>query len=648
MLDSVREIVLCLDADTRIVYANDMAREKLGYDRPELLSMVINDVCPAYALHMQALSASRETRPGPLSFPTYFENNAGTMTVPFEVTIKTCPVDGATFQLVYATEIVSSPQPLSVLDEPEKPIGPRPGTDDFGLIISDPDGYLLEASPYVHKILDYSPGELKGRHFKDIIPPGDLKEDTEYRTGRGMDGAPAGWREKRFIRRDGRIIWATVSTSIHARPDSGIKYFVSHLQESTTRKELEKRLDETGRLFQNAFEDSAVGMIVFDGAGFFVRVNNYLCNLLGYNREELIGKHFVDITHEDDIELSVDSDRRLLNNEVPFVSYEKRYLHKNGYPVWVMVSNSLVYDSKGRPQYFVAHCQDINHRRNVEQRLKESEHRFQLFMDYFPGKAFIKDKNGRYVYGNTYFRRLVESRLHRHVVGLKDQDLYPGSYSEAIANNDQLVLSTRGAVEFIERTPEESGETYWLTNKFPLELDDQKVLLGGIAVDVTNRFSALKELEERDSELEKQKKNLERVNNALKVLMDHRQQEMVKKEQDTAATLRKLVLPYLDMLKSRTLDSEQASILNIALDNLSNVADEFANRFSSSETLLSPTELKVADMLRHGKSSDEISEVLCISPYTVARHRASIRKKMGLTNKKNKPHFLFEIITLNK
>lgn len=634
LADGAKDVVLCLDQSGKIVYANRSAEEKLGYDHHEFLGRTVWDFSLGFPPSLNYWKNDSRIGHDNPSFYTYFNRGKKSAPAPYEISLKHLPYRDKDYHLIFAREINSKGRAFESVWENDEDDEPFLQGKDFGMVISDPDGRLLEVCDNFHRMLGYKKEELIDKNFKDITHPDDLDSYRESTTRMLSGRLPVFWQEKRYIRKDGRDVWAVLSTSIHHDRLGEPVCLVSHIQDVTERKIREEALDETRQLFQNTFEDAAVGMIIFDASGFIIRVNSNICRLLGYNDQELIGKHFAEITHPDDVELSVDSDRRLLNREIPFVSYEKRYLHKNGAGVWVLISNSLLHDRNNRPRYFVAHCQNLSQLRKAEKNLVQSERRFQLFMDHLPGKAFIKKGRGPYLYGNAFFKKYGEDKLARNLIGLSDQDIYSPESADEMNKNDTEVMDAGQAREFVERTGEGEDEKFWLTLKFPIEQQGESVLLGGIALDITQRIRAGEALEERDRELELQKENLERVNNALKVVMEHRQTEMLNKERDTLATLEKLVLPYLHILKTRGLDPEKASYLDIALENLTNVAEEFARRLSTEETLLSPAELKVADLLRHGRTTDEISEMLCISPYTVARHRAGIRKKLELTNKK--------------
>ncbi len=107
--------------------------------------------------------------------------------------------------------------------------------------------------------------------------------------------------------------------------------------------------------------------------GRFLRLNRAFCELLGYAEEELLAKTFLDITHPDDREENLRAVEQLLAGEIQYVHLEKRYLHKLGQEIWVLVSASLVRDAQGRPQYFISQVQDISQRKQAEAALHQSE-----------------------------------------------------------------------------------------------------------------------------------------------------------------------------------------------------------------------------------------------------------------------------------
>ena len=122
-------------------------------------------------------------------------------------------------------------------------------------------------------------------------------------------------------------------------------------------------------LFQNAFDHAAIGMALVAPDGRWLRVNRSVEKITGYTEEELLRIRFQDITHPDDVDKDVDNAEKMLFGETSTYQMEKRYLHKNGSVVWVLLSVSLVRDEHGKPLFFISQLQDITARKESEEKL---------------------------------------------------------------------------------------------------------------------------------------------------------------------------------------------------------------------------------------------------------------------------------------
>src|SRR5208337_1203657 len=121
----------------------------------------------------------------------------------------------------------------------------------------------------------------------------------------------------------------------------------SLIEEINERKLTEKALQESEERFRNAFENAAIGFAICMPDGDILRVNQALCNILGYSEEELTTRTFQDITHQDDLGFNMDQINQLLSGKFPAVHFQKRYIHKLGHEIWASLSVSLVRDDKG-------------------------------------------------------------------------------------------------------------------------------------------------------------------------------------------------------------------------------------------------------------------------------------------------------------
>lgn len=140
-------------------------------------------------------------------------------------------------------------------------------------------------------------------------------------------------------------------------------------------KHLEMHLRENEERFRGAFEFAAIGMALVAPDGRWLRVNRSLCQIVGYAADELLATDFQSITHPEDLDKGVGHLRRVLDESLSHYDIEKRYLHKDGHIVWVLLSVSVVRDDTGEPMYFVSQIQDITERKRLERALQEATHR---------------------------------------------------------------------------------------------------------------------------------------------------------------------------------------------------------------------------------------------------------------------------------
>lgn len=150
---------------------------------------------------------------------------------------------------------------------------------------------------------------------------------------------------------------------------------VMNIDVSTVHQTDEHQSEE---LFRMMFEQAAVGMAQVGLNGAWQRVNDKLCAITGYTRDELLTRTFADITHPDEREADFASGKALLAGEITTFTREKRYLRKDGGVVWVNLAVSLLRDPEDRPEQFMAVIEDITERKRFEVALRESETRLQL------------------------------------------------------------------------------------------------------------------------------------------------------------------------------------------------------------------------------------------------------------------------------
>lgn len=129
-------------------------------------------------------------------------------------------------------------------------------------------------------------------------------------------------------------------------------------------------------------------------------------------------------------------------------------------------------------------------------------------------------------------------------------------------------------------------------------------------------------------------RSLEEVNIALTVLLEKRAKDKKRLEEHVLANVKELTMPYLEKLKRSPLTENQRSCLEIVDKNLKELTSPFIHSLSSKFLKLTPAELQIANLVRHGMTSKGIATTLNLSIETINNHRKKIRKKSGITNKK--------------
>ena len=256
--------------------------------------------------------------------------------------------------------------------------------------------------------------------------------------------------------------------------------------------------------FRAIFERAAVGMAQVSLGGRFLLVNQGLCDLWGFSREELLERTFQQISHPDDLDLSVNVSKRLIAREIQtHTTLEKRYIHKDGHVVWGKITVALVRDSvSNEPRYFVSVIEDITQRKQAEQAWHASEERFRFLVDNAPVLMWMSDLDKRCTYFNKpwldFTGRSLESELgNGWAEGVHPDDLQRcvGTYTQAFDRREEFRMEYR-----LRR---HDGEYRWIFDVGAPLFNEDRSFSGyiGSCVDITERKRAEAELEKHRQHL---------------------------------------------------------------------------------------------------------------------------------------------------
>jgi PAS domain S-box-containing protein len=380
------------------------------------------------------------------------------------------------------------------------------------VISTDASGHIAQMNPVAETLTGWLEAEARGQPLESVfrIVNEDTRALVESPVSRVLrEGQVVGLANHTIlIAKDGKE-WPIADSGAPIRNANGeTTGVVLVFRDQTEERAARQALSEREAQFRATFEQAAVGIAHIGLGGAWLRVNQRLCDIVGYTSEELLQKTFQDITHPDDLDSDLSYVRQVVTGEIQTYSMEKRYIRKDRSLVWINLTVSPVRDDSGALKYFVSVVEDISARKRAQEALDVSQQRLSSMINAITESAFLMDPDGTILLANgSVAERLGTTTA--AMVGRSVFDLLPFELAQARRQRIAEVIQSRGAVQFEDCR----GGRHILNSMYPVF--DSENMVRQLAVfghDITERKRAEEAL--RDSE-ERYRTTLQSIGDAV-------------------------------------------------------------------------------------------------------------------------------------
>jgi PAS domain S-box-containing protein len=520
-----------------------------------------------------------------------------------------------------------------------------------GIAIADTSGIILHVNRTFAEMHGAACEELIGKHLSHF---NSMEESKEYLSVKEQLEETGQFRgEVQHKKLDGTV-FPVLERSLLVRDEKGNRIgTVVTAGEIREIDRLREELKESEEKYLNLAQNSIDGIVILEGIE-IKYVNQACLHMFGYQNEaEVIGLTMTSFISPDYRELMVQRAKdRDSGMDVPGI-YDFKALRKDGteFPALVSVS-SIHYKGKTARQGVI---RDMTKQKEMEEELLRSHESFNALLENTEDGIFLADRDFHFIAFNSYFathykkNRGVEPRIGAKFAfetfkKEKERSFLKKAYVKALRGEkvkDVFSLTTKkgvqtyrelwihpirenGKIKGFTETSRDVTERVFMQEALEKAHDD-------LEMKVEDRTSQLKKTNE---ELEAKTYELEQLNTALNVLLKKKDEDKLQIENTIVANFQELVEPYMEKLDQTELTKKQRAFLEIIQANQKDIVGPFLANVTEHYLKFGPSEIRVANLVRHGKTTKEIAEILSLSPSTVRFHRENIREKLGIRNKK--------------
>lgn len=421
--------------------------------------------------------------------------------------------------------------------------------------------------------------------------------------------------ERQERKKDGTLFW--VESNLRKVTIGDREYLLTMLRDVTPRRQKIEELRQGQARYRSIVEDQRDFLVChFLPDGTMTFVNEALCCCAGVRKEELVGRPFWPFIVKEYAErLRVCLAKTSTDNRVE--SVEHHVVRRDGSVRCLVWSGKALFNEHGTLSEFQAIGRDITEQKEAEEALKESEKTLRALLNAITEPAILLDVNRRVLALNETLAKRIGKDPQEILGACIDDYLDP----EVIARTKKYTDSVVRTGEPVRFDSERAGKCFEYS-LYPVFNDGGQVTrIAVYAGDVTVQKQAQRELEAKSHYLEE-------MNTALKVLLDQRELDKKELEDKVFWNVQNSVIPILRRLREFKLHDEARAFLDVLETNVNEIISPFSQRLGAYH--FTSREREVISLVRQGKTTKEIAQLLNVSKDAVDIYRHHVRKKLGI------------------
>jgi PAS domain S-box-containing protein len=476
--------------DGQFIQVNATFSKMVGYSEQELLEMSWQELC-----HPDDLASAMETRHQLWSSPVgtvevegrFIQPNGNAVWSRMNIALIRGGDGIPLYSVIHAEDITERKRAEDARRESEARFRNMADSSPSMMWVTDARGEVEFINRSLWKFCGTEGEEANGIQWHIPIHPDDLQKSTALFAQAMRERKPFKG-ESRVQRADGE--WRLFGTNAEPRLSPTGKYLghIGLCADITERRQAEQKLRESEERFRAVFEHAPSGICMIGLDGRYMQVNEAFCRMLGYSEEEVMARLWSELTHPDDLGVTIQTRDRDSSGASGWGETDKRYIHRSGVTVWAHIRIALIRNADDTPLWYVLHVEDITERKRAEQALIESEHRFRIMADSCPIGIWVTDAQGNNRFVNRNYLEFcgvtadqIEQSKWQMLIHPEDAPPFLEAFQRALKEHTSLKAE--------RRSRRADGEWRWMESYAEPRFSSDGEFLGlvGISRDITER-----------------------------------------------------------------------------------------------------------------------------------------------------------------